>query len=132
MKRILIVEDESDVRSALQTMLVEGGYRVDAVGTSEEGLKLILSSEKPDLILLDVMTRSMHAAVFLERLRELPVGKNDSKVIILTNLDNDITREKVKKYGVDAYLVKAQTSLEEVVKKVGITLGTQESSEQDV
>jgi DNA-binding response OmpR family regulator len=117
MKRILIIEDEEDLREALHTKLAAEGYRVETAETSELGLKSIIEN-KPDLILLDVLTHSIHAAAFLQRLRDLPPGKNDSKVIVLTNLDNDITRKKVMEYNVEDYLVKAKISLEEIAKKV--------------
>ncbi len=119
MKKILIIEDEVDLREALQTQLIHDGYFVKTAETSQEGLQLVID-DVPDLILLDVMTHSMHAAVFLERLRNLPNGKS-IKVIVLTNLDNDITREKVQSFGIEEYLVKSETPLSnisELVKKV--------------
>lgn len=122
MKRILIIEDEPDIREALQTNLIAEGYLVKAVETSELGLKSVIST-KPDMILLDVMTHSMHAAAFLERLRQLPDGENDSRVIVLTNLDNDITREKVKQYDIADYLVKAEVSLEHIAQRVREVIG---------
>ncbi len=64
------------------------------------------------------MTHSIHAASFLERLRHLPEGQNDSKVLVLTNLDNDITRQKVQQYNIDAYLVKAEVSLDQIAAHV--------------
>ena len=122
MKRILVIEDEQDLREALQTKLTADGYIVETVETSEQGLQSVLD-EKPDLILLDVMTHSLHAETFLKRLRDLPEGKNDSKVIILTNLDNDITRDKVMKYTVDGYYVKAETPLTTISEKTREVLG---------
>lgn len=116
MKRILIIEDEMDLREALQTKLVHEGYRVDTAETAELGLKAVLCA-KPDLIFLDVMTHSLHASAFLERLRSLPEGSNDSKVIVLTNLDNEVTRQKVMVFGIEDYLVKAKVSLEEIAQR---------------
>jgi DNA-binding response OmpR family regulator len=121
MKSILIIEDERDLREAIQTRLIADGYLVRTSETSEEGLKLV-SEHKPDLILLDIMTHSMHGSVFLQRLRQLPEGQNDSKVIVLTNLDNDISRDKVSVHNIVDYLVKAKISLDEVAKKVSDAL----------
>lgn len=121
MKNILIIEDERDLREAIQTRLIADGYLVRTSETSEEGLKLV-SEHKPDLILLDIMTHSMHGSVFLQRLRQLPEGQNDSKVIVLTNLDNDISRDKVSPHNIVDYLVKAKISLDEVAKKVSDAL----------
>ena len=122
MSKILIIEDEVDLREALQTKFTGDGYEVTAVETSELGLQSIIEN-KPDIILLDVMTHSLHASAFLQRLRQLPDGKNDCKVIVLTNLDNEITRKKVMEYGIEAFLVKASTSLEQISAKVKEILG---------
>lgn len=122
MKRILIIEDEPDIRDALYTNLVDEGYQVEAAETSELGLQAVLETT-PDLILLDVMTHSMHAAAFLERLHTLPDGQNNSKVIVLTNLDNAITRQKVQAYGIEDYLVKSEVSLDQITLRVREALG---------
>lgn len=121
MKKILVIEDENDLCEAIQTRLVAEGYSVTTAGTSEEGLMLV-TENKPDLILLDLMTHSMHGSVFMQRLRQLPPGKNDSKVIVFTNLDNDISRDKVLPHDIVDYLVKAKISLDEVAKKVSDAL----------
>ena len=123
MQRILIIEDEADLREAVQASLVAEGYDVRTTSTSEEGLKLVMET-KPDLILLDIMTHSLHGAVFVQRLRDLPAGKNDSKVIVFTNLDNDISKSKFSDNNVSAYLVKAEMSLDQVVKKVSEVLNS--------
>lgn len=122
MSTILVIEDEVDLREALQTKFTDDGYEVTAVETSEQGLQAIIE-HKPDIILLDVMTHSLHASAFLQRLRQLPDEKNDCKVIVLTNLDNEITRKKVMEYGIEAFLVKASTSLEQIAIKVKEVLG---------
>lgn len=125
MNKILVIEDETDLREALQTKMLQDGYEVTAVSSAEEGFQLIIQGNNPDLILLDVMTHSLHAATFMLQLRQLPPDKNNIKVIILTNLDNDITRNKVSQYGVEAYLVKAETSLEEISSRVKKSLSLQ-------
>ena len=122
MKKILIIEDETDLREAVQDALTSAGYEVRTAETSEDGLKQVLES-KPDLILLDIMTHSIHGAIFLQRLRDLPVGQNDSKVIVFTNLDNDISRDKFSNLQIEDYLVKAEMSLDNLVNKVSETIG---------
>jgi DNA-binding response OmpR family regulator len=117
MKKILIIEDEKDLREALQAILITQGYLVKTSETAEEGLQSAIA-DTPDLILLDVMTHSLHASVFLERLRNYSPETHAIKVVVLTNLDNDVTRQKVQTFGIEAYLVKSSTSLEEVVEIV--------------
>jgi DNA-binding response OmpR family regulator len=116
MKKILIIEDDLNLSDALKTKFVSEGYEVEVANNSELGLKSVIHT-KPDLIFLDIMTHSLHAATFLQRLRELPTPKNDSKVIVLTNVDNEIIREKLEAFGIEAYMIKASTSLETLSEK---------------
>ena len=53
-KKILVVEDDEAISKALQTKLVNEGYEVIVATDGAEGVELALS-EKPDLILLDVI-----------------------------------------------------------------------------
>src|SRR5262249_16686577 len=54
MERILIVEDETAMRRALEDVLAAEGYRVLSAADGEAGLQRAIN-EKPDLILLDIM-----------------------------------------------------------------------------
>jgi len=124
MKKILIIEDDFDLSEALKTKFVSEGYEVKVSENSELGLKSIIE-DKPDLVFLDIMTHSLHAATFLQRLRELPEGKNDSKVIVLTNVDNEIIRQKLEAFDIEAYMIKASTTLEVLSNKAkGVLFGT--------
>ncbi len=52
--KILIVDDDQDLRESLSAILEGGGYLVSTAGDREEGMEK-LRAEKPDLLLLDVM-----------------------------------------------------------------------------
>ena len=53
-ERILIVEDEEDIRELMRYNLSREGYQVSEAGTGEEGVRLARET-KPDLVLLDLM-----------------------------------------------------------------------------
>ena len=120
-KHILVVEDEKDLRDSLKTSLEYSGYKVSTAENSEEALR-ILPDLTPDLILLDILTESMDAGLFLQRLRHLPSELKHTKVIVLTNLDDDPTREKMMQHGIDAYLVKIQVSLQDILDHIDTAL----------
>ena len=122
MKNIYIIEDDLDMREVMADAIVARGYSVHSFETSEEALQSV-TSEKPDLILLDVMTHSLHASVFLERLRQLPDAKGDSPVIIISNVENQITRDKTAKFNIAAYLIKANTPLDTLLGHIKETIG---------
>ena len=54
MKKILIVDDEEDIRTSVKTILEKNKYKVVTANNGDEGLKMV-KKEKPDLVLLDIM-----------------------------------------------------------------------------
>lgn len=117
MKRILIIEDEEALRTALETHLTQAGYETESVISTEEGLQRA-TENPPDIILLDIMTRSLHGAVFLQRLREESNPAKATPVIVLTNMEDDATREKAHAYGISGYFIKAHTSLAKITEAI--------------
>ncbi len=85
-KRILIVDDDPDIREATQIILRGAGYEVETAGSAAEGMEK-LRRNKADLILLDVMmeteTEGFHMAY---NVREDPELK-DIPIIILTCIE---------------------------------------------
>ena len=82
-KRILIVDDEPDIREVAQVSLeVMGGLEVLTASSGHEALE-IAAREKPDAILLDVMMPELDGPATVERLRATP-GIADIPVVLLT------------------------------------------------
>ncbi|NJM97210.1 MAG: response regulator [Phormidesmis sp. RL_2_1] len=82
-KRILIVDDDADIREATQLCLeITGHWEVLKASNGPEGLELA-SSQQPDAILLDMMLPGMDGMTILTRLRENPETRQ-IPVIILT------------------------------------------------
>ncbi len=115
-QKILIVDDDRDLREALQTGFSNAGFVTITAGDGSSGLKTALT-EKPDLILLDITMPIMNGHEMLHELRKDTWGK-DVPVILLTNSDDpaNITRG----FGLksDAYFIKSSLSLESIIKKV--------------
>jgi len=70
-RRILIVEDNPDLRTVLTDALLDSGYDVSAVSNGAEALALV-EERLPDAILLDLMMPVMDGAEFLRARRERP------------------------------------------------------------
>ena len=121
MKRILFIEDESALQKAFGDILKQEGYEMISALNGEEGLKLA-KTEKPDLILLDLILPKLHGFEVLEKLKADEETK-DIPIIILTNLEGTDDIEKALKLGATTYLVKASYTLEEVIEKVKKALG---------
>src|SRR6516164_8216515 len=70
MERILIIEDELPMRTALHDVLVGEDYRVLTASDGEAGLRRALA-EKPDLVLLDIMMPKLDGFALCAELRRL-------------------------------------------------------------
>jgi len=116
-KKILIVEDEAELRDMIAGELEEEGIGVLHARDGQEGLDLALQ-EHPDLILLDVFMPNVDGLTMLEKLRQYEWGKN-ARVIILTNAENDVEKmAKALKNDVFEYLVKSRWSLDVVMQRI--------------
>ena len=116
MKKILFIEDESALQKTFGEILSQEGYEFISALDGESGLKLT-KTEKPDLILLDLILPKMHGLEVLKKIKEDEEIKN-IPVIVLTNLEGMEEIEKAMELRACTYLVKANYSLEEVVEKV--------------
>lgn len=121
MKTILFIEDESTLQKTFGDILTQDKYKMISALNGKIGLRLA-KSEKPDLILLDLVLPSMHGFEVLKRLKQDPETK-EIPVIILTNLEKMEDVEEAIELGAKTYLVKTQYRIEEVMEKVKKALG---------
>lgn len=68
-KKILFIEDETDLVMLMQTRLVSHGYQMLSAFDGEEGLKMV-QEEKPDLILLDVIMPKIDGLILCRCLKD--------------------------------------------------------------
>ena len=113
MERILIVEDELPMRTALQDVLGVEGYRILTAADGESGLERAIK-EKPDLILLDIMMPKLDGYAVCEELRRLG---NSVPILMLTAKGQVEDRVTGLDVGADDYLVKP-FSTEELLARV--------------
>ena len=117
-KKILLVDDDPLIIRMYQYKLSHDGYQIDLAFNGEDAV-MEAKRKLPDLILLDLMMPKMNGVEALKFLRKEADTKN-IPVIILTNLGDDEEYIKLtKEIGAVDYLVKAETSLRELSKKVG-------------
>ncbi len=115
-KKILIVEDEVSIASALKIKLQKEGYTVFLATNGQEGLDLALK-EIPELILLDIAMPVMDGITMMKKLRLEPVGKN-MNILILTNSSRPGDIMDILKYGVVDYLLKSEWKLDDLITKI--------------
>jgi DNA-binding response OmpR family regulator len=98
---VLVVEDESSIASFVALYLKNAGYRIQAVGTGREALERV-ASEKPNLIVLDLMLPDVDGLEVCRRIRQ----SSDVPILMLTARDEDVDKIIGLEVGADDYLTK--------------------------
>src|SRR6266487_1398577 len=102
--RVLIVEDEPDIRELVVHHLEREGYQVSVAASGEEALRQVQASP-PDLVLLDLMMPAMNGLEVCRRLRQDPVTAS-LPIVMLTAKGDEIDRVLGLEIGADDYVVK--------------------------
>lgn len=116
MANILLVDDSKLLCDLLGHCLRSAGYEVTIANGGLAGWKLV-SSAKPDLILLDVQMPDLDGLSFLQMLRSLPEGAK-VPVIILTADEQSQTVMKAGRLGAKQYILKNHCLVQEVLERV--------------
>ena len=111
-KKILIVEDEANIRELLRLYLEREGYTVLEAENGVEGIKK-WKSDKPDMLLLDVMMPVMDGWAGCREIR----AESDVPIIMLTDKGETADRVSGLEMGADDYIVKP-LEMPEVIARV--------------
>lgn len=107
-KSILMVEDDRFIGEMYVRSLKKAGYEVDWMVDGNDGL-VAARNRTYDLLLLDIMLPERRGTDILDALRG---GKEDlipnTKIIVLTNFEQDSESRLAMEHNVDAYLIKAE------------------------
>ncbi len=109
--KILVVDDEADIRKILRLLLTGHGY---TVGEAANGLAALeaVESDPPDLILMDIMMPKMSGVEATAAIREI----STAPILFLTAKSLDRDKESAYRSGGDDYLVKPFSSSELLLK----------------
>jgi DNA-binding response OmpR family regulator len=113
-KKILIIEDEKPMAKALKLKLEKNGFEVDIAEDGKEALKK-LKGKKYHLALMDLVMPHMDGFTLLKELQD---KKIKTPIIVTSNLSQKEDIEKARSYGVKDFLVKSDTPITDIVKKV--------------
>src|SRR5262245_56151875 len=101
--RVLIVEDEPDIRELLAYHLEREGYQVSTCRPGTDALRLVKASP-PDLVLLDLMLPGVNGLDVCRRLREDPMTGR-LPIVMLTAKREEVDRILGLELGADDYIV---------------------------
>jgi len=119
-RRVLVVEDEPDLRELLTYNLTAAGFNVQATETGTEGLAAV-QTFSPDVVLLDLMLPDIPGTEVCRRICGGEAGTRQPAVMMLTAKGEEIDRVVGFELGADDYVVKP-FSVRELVLRVGAIL----------
>ncbi len=123
MARILVIEDEADIRQVLDYNLKSAGHEVLEAARGADGLRLIRERE-PDLVLLDLMLPDMPGTEVCRSIKDNPATKT-LPVVMLTARGEEIDRVVGFEIGADDYITKP-FSVRELVLRIRAVLRRRE------
>lgn len=127
MQKILIIEDEPNIRELVLYNLSQNGYEGLAAEDGLQGLSMA-RSEKPDLILLDIMLPGKNG---YDICKELRAEGNNTPVIMLTAKNEEIDKVLGLEFGADDYISKP-FGIRELMARIKAVMRRYESNpEQD-
>lgn len=116
MTKIAIIEDDPVISQMYRFKFEAAEFEVQFANNGKRGVEMVKSFQ-PDLILLDLQMPEMSGAEVLEIIRKNEWGKN-IPVIILTNMGEEESPKKLRALGIHSYIVKANLTPSQVVKRV--------------
>jgi len=114
--KILIVDDDLDLRELYKKTLSNEGFEVRTAEDGEEALSQIMQ-DRPDLIVLDIMMPKIHGMDTLDIIKATPETK-EIKVLILSALSDKKMMDRAKELGVVDYVVKSQSDMATVIDHI--------------
>jgi CheY-like chemotaxis protein len=120
---VLIIEDEEPLCQVLKDRLEQiPNINAFMANNGEDGLQKAIEL-KPNLILLDLIMPTMDGFEFLQRLRKNETLKK-TKVVVLTNVEDTLQLEKIRKLKVYDCILKSNWDTDEVIERIsGAVLG---------
>ncbi len=126
-KKILIVEDEKEISDLLMFHLEKEGYKTLTAEDGEKGVELALS-EKPDLIILDIMLPKADGLTVCKKVRQTLIK---TPIIMLSAKGEEIDKILGLEIGADDYMSKP-FSIRELIARVKANLRKVDQNEQDI
>ncbi len=104
MARILIAEDNAEIRALVSSILVEEGHKVGVAQNGQQALDMMME-DAPDVLVLDIMMPQMDGYTVLKELKSSGI-KDTMKIMLLTAKTSESDWVRGYKLGADTYLTK--------------------------
>lgn len=114
-KKILIIEDDEHVSRVYEMKFSKEGYSTVFVTNGEEAVEKVVT-ERPDLIILDLMIPKKDGFAILEEIKKDPALAK-IPVLVLSNLGGKGDQDRAMSLGANEYMVKVNYSMQEVIDR---------------
>ena len=123
MAKILLVEDEKDIREVYLDILTANGHSVE---TAEDGNTALTKMQQGgwDIVLLDIMLPQINGIDIMHKITEQPPVNPNKAVVFLTNIDQGEEIKKALSLG-SGYIMKSQISPGDLIELVNVYLKQQ-------
>ena len=115
-KKIVIVEDDEHIAKVYRLKLESEGMDPIIASDGEEAVVKIFS-EKPDLVLLDLMLPKKDGFWVLEEVKKNPKNSK-APILVISNLGQKIDQERAMALGATEYLVKIDYPIQDIIDKI--------------
>lgn len=116
MKKILLVEDDPFLIDIYTNQFKKTGYEVLISPNGESAINKV-KEEKPDLLILDIILPKMDGWEVLKTIRQ-DLKIKDLKIVILSNVGEDVYNEKAKDFDITKYIAKTKKTPSEVAEEI--------------
>ncbi len=122
MAKVLIVDDEPEIRRTLSKIVQEAGHETFEASDGASALRQI-STVRPDLVFLDWLIPELRGDAVLEKLRNDPAysALSDTIVVILTDFAADLSKQDFQRLGANHVLAK-QDDLDQMTEQVHLAM----------
>jgi len=115
LQKILLVEDNIELRNIYEMFLKHRGYDIATAVDGEDGLRKA-KEVQPDLVFLDIMMPNLDGLKVLKILRhDESYGCTKAKIVLLTNLGDASRVNAQVKQDMDGYVIKAEIELNDLI-----------------
>lgn len=114
--KILVVEDSEPLRRVLAEKLRDEKYQILEASGGDEGYK-IAEAQKPDMVITDIVMFPVDGLEMALKIRQLGAWGEKVFIIALTNQNSEEEESRLGPIHINAYMVKAETGLDDVVKQ---------------
>ena len=116
-KTILLVEDDQLIRELYVRVMRNAGYDVTPAEDGEKAYQL-LTENSYNLILLDIMLPKMSGVDILQKMKDSNNPNLKNKIVMLTNLDQDLTIANSIALGASGYVIKSNIVVDKLLEEI--------------